>query len=141
MGQRGRKSAGSLAQPVLIEARRPPPPAELSDVEAEVWRDAVGTMPTGWFCRAQYPILVAYCRHTARASQLSRMVAEFRTEWVAQAGGLERLDKLLAMAERETRSLIACARSMRLTQQAQILPRGAGRAVANSPTAGPLPWE
>lgn len=141
MGQRGRKSAESLVQPLLIETRRPAPPPELNEAEGEVWRDTVGTMPAGWFSRAQYPILVAYCRHTVRATQLAREVAKFRPEWITEAGGLERLDKLLSMAERETRTVTACARSMRLTHQAQIQPRGAGRALTKMSADNPRPWE
>lgn len=143
MKQRGRKSSGALtANPVLIETRRPAPPSDLGEAEAEVWKDTVGTMPSGWFSRAQYPVLIAYCRHTARAAQLAGLIAQFEPEWLGVDGGLQRLDKLLAMAERETRALSACARSMRLTHQAQIQPRGAGRAVQNAPPDGrPRPWE
>jgi hypothetical protein len=96
-------------------------------------------MPTGWFNRAQHPLLIAYCRHTTRANQLARLVNDFEAEWIAEEGGLQRLDKLMAMAERETRALTACARSMRITHQAQILPRGAGR--ANDAPQGPRPWD
>lgn len=141
MGKRGPRSSADLAvKPVLIETRRPAPPADLGEAEAEVWRDTVGTMPLGWFCRAQYPILAAYCRHAVRARQLAALIAEFQPEWVKEEGGLQRLDKLLAMAERETRAMTACARSMRLTHQAQIQPRGAGRAMASAPDS-PRPWE
>ena len=52
-------------------------------------------------------------------------------------GGLERLDRLLAIAERETRAITACARALRLTPQAQMHPRTAGRAVSNVPS-GPF---
>jgi formate-dependent phosphoribosylglycinamide formyltransferase (GAR transformylase) len=98
-------------------------------------------MPSGWFSRAQYPILAAYCRHTVRATHLAQLIARFEPDWITVEGGLQRLDKLLAMAERETRAITACARSMRLTQQAQIQPRGAGRAVANSSRDGNRPWD
>jgi hypothetical protein len=50
------------------------------------------------------------------------------------------LDRLLSMAERETRGALACARALRLTPQAQIHPRTAGRQVNNSPD-GRKPWE
>lgn len=140
MGARGRKSATELAtKPTLIETRRPSPPAELSEAEGAIWRDTIGTMPLGWIVKAQFPILAAYCRHVARADTLAAQVAGFEMDWLKEDGGLPRLDKLLAMAERETRALTACARSMRLTHQAMILPRGAGRQMAGSPR-GALPW-
>jgi hypothetical protein len=53
---------------------------------------------------------------------------------------LQRYDRLLGMAERESRAITACARSMRITHQAQIQPRGAGRATIKEVT-GPRPWE
>lgn len=141
MGQRGKKSATELAtRPTLIESRRPSPPADLNETEAAIWRDTIGTMPLGWIVKAQYPILAAYCRHTARAMALAVQIEGFDLDWVTVEGGLQRLDKLLAMAERETRALTACARAMRLTHQSMILPRGAGRQMAGAPR-GPLPWD
>lgn len=140
MGTRGRKSLAELAtSPVLIETKRPAPPPELNATEAAIWRAAVGTMPFGWIGPAQFPILAAYCRHTHRANDLAKLIEAFEFEWLSEDGGLERFNKLLAMAERETRALTACARSMRITHQSQILPRGAGRRMAGS--RGPMPWE
>jgi hypothetical protein len=124
----------------VIQVRRPPPPGELSEAEREVWKETVATMPADWFRRAQFPLLIAYCRHVVRSALLAKMIADFKPEWIGEEGGLARLDKLLAMAERETRALNACARSMRITHQAQILPRGAGRA-ADRTRQGKAPWE
>ncbi len=90
--------------------------------------------------RATFPILIAYCRHACRARLLELQVAQFELEWTRAEGGLERLDKLLALAERETRAMIACARALRLTPHAQMHPRTAARAIDNLP-AGPPPWE
>ena len=141
MNKRGRKSSADLAtRPVLIEAHRPAPPADFGEAESAVWKDTVGTMPLGWFSRAQYPLLIAYCRHAVRANQMAAHLASFNADWIKEEGGPEMLNKLLAMAERETRALPACARSMRLTQQAQIQPRSAGRALTND-HGGPKLWE
>jgi hypothetical protein len=67
-------------------------------------------------------------------------IARFDTDWVGIDGGLERLDRLRAIAERETRAITACARALRLTPQAQMHPRTAGRAVSNLPH-GPRRWD
>jgi hypothetical protein len=67
-------------------------------------------------------------------------IAKFEPEWTAADGGLERLDKMLSMAERETRAITACARALRLTPQALMHPRSAGRMV-NDTQSGPRPWE
>jgi hypothetical protein len=93
-----------------------------------------------WLTRAAHPILIAYCRHACRSRLLEIQIAQFELEWTRVEGGLERLDKLLAASERETRAMMACARALRLTPQAQMHPRTAGRAISNLPQ-GPLPWE
>jgi hypothetical protein len=54
-----------------------------------------------------------------RAGLLAQQIAKFKPDWLKEPGGLERLDKLLQMADRETKALSACARSLRLTQQSQ----------------------
>ncbi len=141
MTKRGRRSSASLAVvTVAMEARRPPPPRHLTTNQTQVWRDTVASMPGGWFDRVHEPMLVAYCRHVAASARLAAMVEAFQDEWVGEDGGLQRLDKLLGMCERESRAIIMCARSMRLTQQSQMHPRSAGRSVANEPT-GPRPWD
>jgi len=71
---------------------------------------------------------------------LEKQISQFELEWTMVDGGLERLDRLLAVAERETRAMTACARALRLTPQAQMHPRTAGRAVSNLPS-GPRPWD
>lgn len=139
--KRGRKSAASLAVvPVSLEARRPPPPEHLDPKAADVWRNTVSTMPGGWFDRAQEPILSAYCRHVVSASRLTCLVDGFEDDWLREDGGLQRLDKLMSMRERESRAVVMCARAMRLTQQAQMHPRSAGRAVVGT-GSDRRPWD
>jgi hypothetical protein len=142
MGQRGKISSSELST-VVIDAGRPMPPSpppELTDAQATVWRDVVGSLPGGWLTRAAHPILVAFCRHVCRARLLEMLIARFEIEWVDVDDGLERLDRLLALAERETRAITACGRALRLTPQAQMHPRTAGRAINNLPM-GPRPWD
>jgi hypothetical protein len=140
VGKRGKQSADALAVVRLIETKRPKPPATLSEAEADLWRDVVATMPADWVRKAQFPLLIAYCRHATRADVLAAQIAAFKPEWLPEPGGLERFDKLHAMAERETRAMNAAARALRLTNQSQIAPRGAGRAVARE-SGGPKPWD
>jgi hypothetical protein len=139
--KRGRQSASDLT--LVIDASRRQPlatPSELSDAQAQVWRDVVGSLPGDWISRASAPILIAYCRHVCRARLLESLIAHFEAEWTGIDGGLERLGALLAMAERETRAATACARALRLTPSTQMHPRTAGRALVNLP-AGPRPWD
>ena len=144
MAKRGRKSAAELAltdMPMVDVSRRmpPPPPSELSDAQAQVWRDAASCMSGDWLRRGAHAVLIEYCRHVCRSRLLEVQIAHFQQEWIAADGGLERLDRLLAMAERESKAAIACARALRLTPQAQMHPRVAGRRLAEvSPY--PSPW-
>ena len=62
-------------------------------------------------------------------------------EKAATSQGLDnirRWDKLLGMRERESKAALSLARAMRLTQQAQMHPRTAGRAL---PDSGSKLWE
>ena len=141
MKQRGRKSADVASIVVDVGRPLPPPvPSELTDAQAAVWRDVVGSLPGRWISRAAFSILIAHCRHVCRARLLEMQISKFDEEWVAVEGGLQRLDRLLAAAERETRAVIATARALRLTPQAQMHPRSAGRAIDAAPT-GKLPWD
>ena len=116
MKKPGRPSRAELAisdVPIVDVSRRmpAPPPAELTDAQAQVWRDAVSSMPGDWLQRGAYGVLVEYTRHVCRARLLEGEIARFDQEWLDAPGGLERLDRLLAMAEREGRAALAAARS------------------------------
>jgi hypothetical protein len=142
--KRGRKSRNELelTDTLIVDVTRrmpAPPPPELTDAQAAVWRDAVSSMSGNWLPRGAHPILVEYCRHTCRARLLEQEIAHFDAEWVKEEGGLERLNLLLGMAEREGKAVIACARALRLTPQAQMHPRTAGRR-ANDVPPYPSPW-
>lgn len=138
--KRGRKSDNELATMVVVSRHMPPPPpVELTDAQAQVWRDTAAAM--AWLDRSSFPLLIELCRHVCRARLLEQRVAEFRMEWLKVDGGLQRLDRLLAMADRETRAISACARALRLTPQSRIEPRTAGRRVNDMPPDGPRPWD
>ena len=138
----GPRSAAELATVVIDVGRRMPlrAPAELTDAQADVWRSTVGSMSGNWLNRAAVPVLVEYCRRTCRSRLLEQQVAAFEVEWLRAEGGLERFDRLLAMADRETKAITACARALRLTPQAQMHPRTAARLVEDRP-AGRKLWD
>jgi hypothetical protein len=127
---------------VDVRRRMPPrPPPELSDGQQQIWRDTVGSLPGDWFTRAAYPVLTAYCRHVARARLLEAQIAAFEMEWTAANGGLERLSLLLQMAQRETKSVLDCARMLRLGPHQLIAPRSGYRRLQEMPLAGEAaPW-
>ena len=80
------------------------------------------------------PLLTLFCRHADTGNWLSKLIeAEPR-----KPADLRRLDRLLAMRAREDALLLSIATKMRLTPQARIQPRSAGRAFEN---AGRPLWE
>lgn len=142
-GTRGRRSAASkqVARVTAAQAvERLPVPVELSDYEAAVWEAVTSAMPADWFDASSAATLVAYCKHVATARVLDEEIAQCDPEWLKDDVGLDRFDKLTKMRERETRAITACARSMRLTQQAQMHPRTAGRQRAGA-GGGRKPWQ
>ena len=147
MAQRGRKSSASKASDVvavesLRRSSRLPAPLELSDYEILVWGRVVDAMPAGWFDGSHEAMLTAYCKHVATARLVDEELATCEPEWLKRPDGLARFQTLTNIREKQTRAITSCARSMRLTHQAQILPRGAARSKSNNPAAGDrAPWE
>jgi phage terminase small subunit len=140
MKQRGRKSEASREVASLtLESDRPEPPAELTDEQAEEWQAVVDRLPADWFQAEHYPVLADYCRHVCRARFVARVLDAFPAQELETDEGVRRFDKLSNAAERETRAVLACARSMRLTHQARYDEKTAFRGASNSPS-GPKPW-
>ncbi len=127
MGKRGRKSAAELSV-VRIDcaAQRPAPPADLTPGQAAIWRAVVETTPAGWFSEGDV-LLRSYCRHVQTADFLAKLV----NEHLHELSEIQSLKRLLSMRERETRMLTHLATKMRLTPQARITPRSAGRQMEN----------
>jgi hypothetical protein len=137
MKTRGRKSAAELSVvPIGIDNRRPEPPAQLNASEATTWRAIVRDLPGGWVTPAQEPLLSAYCWHVEAGTRLSRMID--RTDFAS--ADLRYLGRLLEMRNRETAAAASLATKMRLTQQARMHPRTAGRRTDGQPI-GSRPWE
>ena len=142
----GRKSTAELGVKIsVLQVERPDPPEELSDDEKETWKAVTATKPPDWWRPDTFSLLVAYCKHIEAARHIDRLLASFRKqeqpEEVTFTDYLNCLDKLLRARDRESRTLISLARSMRISQQAMILPRGAGRQTANTAVSTRLPHE
>jgi len=136
--KRGRKSSAALAVvPISIEGYRPQPPAELRPAEVKVWKAIVASVPGGWFTRANEPLLCAYCRHVVAGDKVSKMV---EAEQARDEIDIAKLSRLLNMRLRESNAAMSLARTMRLTQQAQMHPRTAGRAMTGA-HGGPKLWD
>jgi hypothetical protein len=133
-----RRSAAALAVVTPLTDARPLPPEDLPEAQAAHWRRIVGRMPHDWFPPETQPLLVALCRHIVLAHELAAMVSEFRREWYTADGGLERLDRLAKMQDREHRAMASLATRLRLTPQARYTPHRAAGAAAKP--RGSVPW-
>ena len=141
MKQRGRKSASSLTIAPSIELeRRMPPPAELTDYQASIWQQVTATKPADWFQADTNQLLIAYCDHASRKAVLKQQLDTFDPEWLKDEPGMQRYSKLLDMEEKQTRTLSALSRSMRLTQQSRYDHKTAHTTDKKKPT-GALPWQ
>jgi hypothetical protein len=135
-----RKSAASLSVIAPLPGqRRPEPPQELTEAEAAEWRAVVERLPVDWFPRETHPLLVAYCRHVVRARLIAGLINGFDPASVASDEGLRRLDKLAAMAERESKAISSLATRMRISQQSRYHQRTA-HTKASDPKAA-QPWQ
>lgn len=144
MAQRGRKSAASLSVALaesVTHTKRLAPALHISDAERGVWLEVVNDQPAEAFTATHGPLLELYCRHVVQARVIADELANFSRAWLADDDGLDRYDRLLKMAERESRAASSLATRLRITRQSidqQTVARtlkvgGAGRAKK--------PWE
>jgi hypothetical protein len=135
MRRPGRKSAASLSVSPISAEPRLRAPEGLSEAEVDLFLSIVSKLPASYFEVEASEQLANYCRHSIAARDLSRMISRFNPKWLSRAGGLERYGSLLKLRERESRAALAHARSLRLTNQARIDPRMAGRRADGAPAA------
>ncbi|MDR8396987.1 hypothetical protein NE850_11615 [Paraburkholderia sp. USG1] len=143
MAQRGRKSTASLGTTVIAPIaaeQRLAPPLHMSDGERAVWLEVVNDQPASAFTATHAPLLEMYCRHVTNARVIADEVLNFDRAWLADDEGLKRYERLLAMAERESRAASSLATRLRITRQAVEHPATVGRAMANQKKAR-KPWE
>lgn len=141
MRSRGRKSAAELAVVIPAEfGKRPEPPDYLTERQAEIWRETTASEPTDFFATAALRGLLAdYCCHREAAENVSKLINEFKPEWLKNGEAVKRYQALCRIRESETHAAMSMARSLRLTNQSRYMPRGAARAGLNA--SGPKPWE
>lgn len=145
MTKRGRTStaelsvAGHINTALIGSTQRLSAPKHLSDAELSVWVEVVNDQPASSFTPTHIPLLEMYCRHVVNARRISDEVLNFDMAWIADDDGLKRYDRLLAMAERESRAASSLATRLRITRQA-IDQQTVARAIKND-TKVRKPWE
>lgn len=115
-----RKSSAALAVRAVagpLEIERLRAPAHISEAERAIWMDVVNDQPADAFTVTHSPLLELYCRHIVQARILADELANFDRAWMADDDGLKRYDRLLAMAERESRAASSLATRLRITRQ------------------------
>jgi len=122
----------ALAAPVT-SVQRPDAPYELTDEEADVWRQVVGALPADWFGPETWLLLADYCRHTVSSRHMSQLVGSLQK---GESIDVAALDRALKMRERETRAASSLATRLRITKQATQL---ADKLVKRQSV--PRPWE
>lgn len=139
MAERGRKSAASLSVvgPTLVH--RLAPPTGLTNCQRAVWLATVNAKPADWFGPEHAPILGEYVKHVETALVLTEEIDGFDPGWLKDDDGLKRFDRLTSMRAREAGVINTLARSMRLTQQAQIRADAAG--AKKRLGGGAKPWQ
>ena len=142
MAQRGRKSAASLSvisQSDALGAQRLEPAVSLSEAEQDVWYSVINDHPADSFTATHAPLLGLYCGHVVRAKILNSEILKFEPKWFADDEGIKRYDKLLSMAERESRAASSLATRLRITRQA-IDQQTVARSQLNA-TKSKKPWQ
>jgi hypothetical protein len=134
---RGRKSAVSLAVvPPALPGERPAPPAALDDTEACIWRAIVGALPPAWLDAAAQEILV---RVVAQASVCEGLEAQLREKRRRVDPDLDAIATLAAQHAASAKALAHLLGVLRATPRSRMVPRGAGRQMAQ--VARVRPWE
>lgn len=135
MGARGRPSGASLTviTPSGVQTlRRPDPPADLTDEQAQEWRSIVNRLPAEWFPRETHGMLGQYCRHVVRARRVAQLInaAEAASDF-----DLREYRELLRSEEEQSRAIASLATRMRLTQQTSY------DKSKKKPSASKRPWD
>lgn len=128
----------ALAAPASLTTRLQPP-GHVSEAERGVWLELVGDQPAAAFTAVHSPLIEMYCRHVVQSRILADEIVNFDRAWLADKDGLDRYDRLLKMAERETRAASSFATRLRITRQA-VDQQTVARQNKNAPTAR-KPWE
>lgn len=142
MRTRGRRSAADLSVVVAgTFGKRPEPPADLTQRQAEIWRETVASEHADFFDSAALrALLTDYCRHREAGEKISTVIDAFQAEWLKNSEGANRYHQLLRMRELEVRAAVTVATKLRITNQAKYTRLTAGTA-ARQAAKGLKPWE
>ena len=135
MQQRGRRSAASLSVVAGTIDGRPKAPGDLNAEQRDIWERTVANEPADFFrTAATQELLKAYCRHVTTALKLTGMVEKAEALDGQTSEELAAYDRLLRMRDRETKTVLAVATKLRITNQSRYTDKAAGTAARHQPT-------
>ena len=136
---RGRKSAASLdVVSILTPGQgRPPPPVDLDDLEARLWRATVDSLPSSWIDQAGQLVLRRLVCQAAIAERREQRLRELRAQ---DQDNNEEAAKLAHMHGVACKTVVYLLTQLRATPRARLVSRDAGPAIEQSPKTF-KPWE
>jgi hypothetical protein len=142
MGKRGPTPAHERIRALPgREERRPPPPADLTEAQAGMWREIVTTEPAHLFdSAARRHLLRLYVEHAAFRASLQGLIDRSPVEAMVDPATEAGFERMLRARDRETKQLVSLATRLRLTK-ARYTAAAAGSAARNDSGAGPRPWD
>lgn len=137
-----RKSAAELSTPSIPCSKptaRSPAPTRLRDLPGAValWDEITGAYPADYFRGGQGALLEDLVRSVVAQRTISAQIARASKNLEAR-GGINRLDALLKMEERQVRLAAMLATKLRITNQSRLSARAAANAAK---PAGKKPWD
>ena len=97
--------------PPIGEVDRPPPPADMPEAAAAIWRKTVASMKPTWFTPETHDLLARYCGAMAESK---RIEAEFGRLDVSNPD----YEKLTRLYDRLSATALSYARALRITPKA-----------------------
>lgn len=135
-----RKAAPLTVIPGAFGTGRPPPPVNMTDRQAAIWREVVETEAVGLFGTAATKNLLSdYCRHRETAETYSVLIEAFDREWLKTEDGLNRFRAICRGRDVETRAAVTLAMKLRLTNQSRYVKDAAD--LTSRKASGVRPWE
>jgi hypothetical protein len=101
-------AAQSIAAPKIDG--RPNPPTTLTDNQTELWHKISATEAADLFrTEAAQNLLAQYCRHVETSTLLAVAIDAFKADWLKDEAGLDRLERLLKLRDREVKATTSLA--------------------------------
>jgi len=115
-------------------------PLDLTSAQKAIWELTIGSEAMDQFkTAALQQLLKDYCRHVATADLLAQEIDAVPRRCLRDFDELRRLNRLLAMRDRETKAIADKATKLRLTNQSRYTPRAASTAAQSAGL--PRPWD